>query len=101
MNGQPKRGGSSGLGLGEVPTTPHRKNWPCYERYMFFVSGLILWYDVSNGKGTYLREVGREGVTDLIDLVQERDRWRTLVNALMNLRVPKNAGNFVTSCKTG
>jgi len=25
--------------------------------------------------------------------------WRTLVSAVMNLRVPWNAGNFLTSCK--
>jgi len=26
-------------------------------------------------------------------------RWRTLVSAVMNLRIPWNAGNFLTSCK--
>jgi hypothetical protein len=35
--------------------------------------------------------------TDWIDLAQDRDRWQTLVNAAMNLRVPQNAGNFLTS----
>jgi hypothetical protein len=34
-----------------------------------------------------LQEVGCEDM-DWIDLTQERDRWGTLVNAVMNLRVP-------------
>jgi hypothetical protein len=34
-----------------------------------------------------LREIGWDG-TDSIDLAQDRDQWRALVNAVMNLRVP-------------
>ena len=34
-----------------------------------------------------LQEVGR-GYMDWIGRAQDRDRWRTLVSAVMNLRVP-------------
>ena len=44
-----------------------------------------------------LQEVGY-GYMDWIGLAQDRDRWRTLVSAVMNLRIPWNAGNFLTSC---
>jgi len=36
---------------------------------------------------TDLQEVGF-GFVDWIGLVQDKDRWRTLVSAVMNLRVP-------------
>jgi hypothetical protein len=34
-----------------------------------------------------LREIGWDGI-DRIDLAQDRDKWRALVNMVMNLRVP-------------
>jgi hypothetical protein len=34
-----------------------------------------------------LRETGWDGM-DWIDLTQDRDQWRALVNMVMNLRVP-------------
>jgi len=37
--------------------------------------------------GIFLKETGWEGV-DWINLAQDRDQWRTLVNTVMDLRVP-------------
>jgi hypothetical protein len=34
-----------------------------------------------------LREIGWDGM-DWIDLAQDRDQWRALVNTVMNLQVP-------------
>jgi hypothetical protein len=47
-----------------------------------------------------LREIGWDGM-DWIDLAQERDQWRTLVNTVMNIQVPYNAGKFSSSCAIG
>jgi hypothetical protein len=36
------------------------------------------------------------GGIDWIDLAQDRDRWRALVNTVMNVQIPYNAGNFLS-----
>jgi hypothetical protein len=38
-----------------------------------------------------------DGGVNWIDLAQDWDRWRAVVNAVMNLRAPYNAGNFLCS----
>jgi len=43
-----------------------------------------------------LQEVGYGGM-GWIQLAEDRDRWRALVNAIMNLQVPLNVGNFLTT----
>ena len=37
------------------------------------------------------------GGMDWIDLIRDMDRWRDLINAVINLQVPYNAENFLTS----
>jgi len=44
-----------------------------------------------------LRCMFRKWCMDWIKLVLDRDRWRALVNAIMNLQVSYSAGNFLTS----
>jgi hypothetical protein len=40
-----------------------------------------------------LLEIG-VNVVDWIGLAQDRYRWRALVNSVMNIRIPLNAGNY-------
>jgi hypothetical protein len=40
------------------------------------------------------------GVVDWIGLAQDRYRWRALVNLVMNLWVPQNAGKLPRGCTT-
>jgi hypothetical protein len=47
------------------------------------------WEDQDVGGCTILKWISeRWDGTDLIDLAQDRDQWRALVRAVMNLRVP-------------
>jgi hypothetical protein len=45
------------------------------------------------------RETGWDGM-DSIDMAQDRDRWRAFLHTIMNIRVPKNAGDILSSCTT-
>jgi hypothetical protein len=47
-----------------------------------------------------LREIGWDGM-NWIDLAQDMDQWRDLVNTVMNIRVPQNTGKFLSSCTIG
>jgi hypothetical protein len=47
---------------------------------------------VNNNKMDF-REIGW-GCMDWIDLAEERDKWRALVNTVMNRQVPKIFGNI-------
>jgi hypothetical protein len=35
-----------------------------------------------------------------IDLTEDKEEWRDVVNMVMNLWVPQHVGKFVSSCKT-
>jgi hypothetical protein len=37
-----------------------------------------------------------DGGMDWIDLAHNRDRWKAVLNVVMNVRIPQNAGNFST-----
>jgi hypothetical protein len=47
-----------------------------------------------------LREIRWNGMY-WIDLAQDRDKWRAVVNTVMNLRDPYNAGKFLSGCTDG
>jgi hypothetical protein len=44
-----------------------------------------------------LREIGWDGV-DWINMAQDTDQSRALVNTVLKLRVPYNAGKFLSAC---
>jgi hypothetical protein len=46
-----------------------------------------------------LREIGWGGM-DWIDLAQDRDQWRALVNTVINIWAPQNIAKFLSSCAT-
>jgi hypothetical protein len=71
--------------LGVGLTTPHHKNISLLRKFSRSLGPeRIPWI---NDLKMELRELGRDGM-DWIDLAQDRDQWRALVNTVMNLRVP-------------
>jgi hypothetical protein len=47
-------------------------------------------------------DIGELGLGDIgwIVLAQDSNKWRALVNVIMNLQVPENAGRFLSGCIT-
>jgi hypothetical protein len=45
------------------------------------------------------REICCEGV-DWMRMVQDRQKWRAVVNAVMEIRFTQKVGNFLSSCVT-
>jgi hypothetical protein len=46
---------------------------------------------------TNQEELGGGGGTGWIDVAQDRNRWRVLMNVVMNLRVPLNVAKLTNS----
>jgi hypothetical protein len=64
-------------------TTPHRKKQPVTKN----LHKPRTWTDSLDKRRMDLGEVGW-GNVDWIGLAQDRNRWRALVNSVLNLRVP-------------
>jgi hypothetical protein len=47
-----------------------------------------------------LREVGWDCM-DWIDVAQDKDQWKAIVNTVKKLHVPKDAGKFLKGCTIG
>jgi hypothetical protein len=70
--------------------------WCRYVREKTTIKPIFGW---DNNIKMDLKNVGREDV-DWIDVAEDKDKWRALVDTDMNLRVPQNAGNCLTSWGT-
>jgi len=100
--GQPTRGGPLAWGLGEVLTTPHRKNWPWY---LCLRPGLIFWYDLNSVKGTLrfgtwnVRSLYRSG--SLATVTRELARYKLDLVGVQEVRWDKGgtvrAGDYIFS----
>jgi hypothetical protein len=60
------------------------------------------WEDQDVGGSTILKWIlERWDGVDSMDIAQDRDQWRALVNTVLNLRVPYNTGKFLRGCTIG
>jgi hypothetical protein len=66
--------------VGSIPDTSWNPKGLSRDRFIFVIIIIII-------IKMDLQEVGWGGM-DWIDMAQDRDRWRAVVNAVMNLRVP-------------
>ena len=85
-----------------IPRVQHQNEWSYTPACAIRLHGvdkdnLLSNFDLERGKCMDLQEVNcGGGGMDWIDLALERGSWPALVNAVMKLRVPLNAGNFLT-----
>ena len=91
-------------------TTHHQERKQLYVQHLVFVTPLLLPPEGRRPLGRPrrrcddnikmdLQKLSCEGM-DWIQLAQYMDRWRALVNVVMNFRVPWNAVNFLIGWKT-
>ena len=68
-------------------------NTSSYEYISWKKIFFLLWRGDEHNNKVDFRESGWGGM-DCTDLAKDRDRWRALVSAVMNLRVPYNVRKF-------
>ena len=66
--------------------------------YMYRASCTVYLSRPTNRQHTFINNILYNlGTPTWIELAKNRDRWRALVNVVMNLLVTKTAGNVLTS----
>jgi hypothetical protein len=81
--------------LPDLPHAVHTSN-PCRKLAVPTAANSTVSIFLHSVKVRFSSRSGTGGV-DWVDVAQDSNRWRALVNAVMSLRVPQNAGNFSTS----